>query len=279
MSGPMDRTIDPRDPLAYAPKWARDVASAERPKLAKQGSGSELSGLFRPESDHVLSAEQYPAPPSLELIGLPSVPIHRFAGFSPRIVALGIAAAVIAVMLSMGKWQWPVVAKDDDEDVASFDARFIERTPPTVDTEQANFLAAYQRSGVRVATRSENKDSVSSAALGEQASRTRTGPVRSAAPTLAAEDIAILFNRGQELLATGDIAAARISLLRAAEVGNAEAALMLASTFDPVALKNIGIYGMVAADISLARTWYEKAKEFGSQEASRRLRRLEDRVR
>src|SRR5262249_20071025 len=43
--------------------------------------------------------------------------------------------------------------------------------------------------------------------------------------------------------------------------------------------EKIGIYGMVAADISLARTWYEKAKEFGSQEASRRLRRLADRVR
>jgi hypothetical protein len=142
MSGPGDRTIDPRDPLAYAPKWARDVASAERHKLAKQSSGSELSGLFRPESHHMLSAEQYPAPHSLEPMGLPSVPIHRFAGFSPRIVALGIAAAAIAVMLTMGKWPWPVVARDDDEDIASFDSRFIERTPPTVDIEQANFLAA-----------------------------------------------------------------------------------------------------------------------------------------
>jgi TPR repeat protein len=277
MSGPMDRTIDPRGPLAYAPKWARGVASAERHKLAKQSSGSELSGLFRPESDHMLSAEQHPAPPSLEPIGLPSAPI-LFARFSPRIVALGVAAAAIAVVLTMAKWQWPVVAKDDDEDVASFDARFIERTPPTIDSEKANFLTAYQRSGLRVATRSENKDAVSSGALGEQAARTRTGPVP-AAPTLNAEDIAILFNRGRELLATGDIAAARVSLLRAAEAGDAEAALMLASTFDPVALKNIGIYGMVAADISLARTWYEKAKEFGSQEASRRLRRLADRVR
>src|SRR5262249_41554723 len=155
---------------------------------------------------------------------------------------------------------------------------FIERTVPTVGSEQADFLAAYQQSGIRVATRSENKDAVSSGGLREQALR-RTGPVRSAVPTLNAEDIAILFSRGQELLATGDIAAARVSLLRAAEAGNAEAALMLASTFDPVALKNIDIYGMVAADISLARTWYEKAKEFGSQDASRRLRRLADRVR
>lgn len=278
MSGPMDHAIDPRDPLAYAPKWARDGASAERHKLAKQSSSSELSGLFRPESDHMLSAEQHPALPSLEPIGLPSAPI-LFTGFSPRIVALGIAAAAIAAMLTMAKWQWPVVAQDDDEDAASFDARFTEPAPPTVDSEQANFLAAYERSGVRVATRSENQDAVSSGALGEQAARTRTGPVRSAAPTRNAEDIGILFNRGRELLATGDIAAARVSLLRAAEAGNSEAALMLASTFDPVALENIGIYGMVAADISLARTWYEKAKEFGSQEASRRLRRLEGRAR
>jgi TPR repeat protein len=32
-------------------------------------------------------------------------------------------------------------------------------------------------------------------------------------------------------------------------------------------LHKIGVYGIVGADISSARSWYEKAKEFGSEEA------------
>ena len=39
-------------------------------------------------------------------------------------------------------------------------------------------------------------------------------------------------------------------------------------------LKKIGAYGISIADISLARSWYEKAWEFGSAEAPRRLEML-----
>jgi TPR repeat protein len=59
-------------------------------------------------------------------------------------------------------------------------------------------------------------------------------------------------------------------LRRAAESKNAEAALMLAATYDPVVLRELKVYG-VAADVAMARTWYEKAKEFGSEVAPRLL--------
>jgi TPR repeat protein len=87
------------------------------------------------------------------------------------------------------------------------------------------------------------------------------------------DEIAVFLKRGQEFMAIGDIAAARVVLLRAAEARDAKAALALAATFDPIMLKQIGAYGVVP-DVSSARRWYEKAKEFGSEEAPTRLEML-----
>jgi hypothetical protein len=84
------------------------------------------------------------------------------------------------------------------------------------------------------------------------------------------DEIAILVKRGKGFIGNGDPVGARVMLRRAAESKNAEAALMLAATYDPVVLRELKVYG-VAADIAMARTWYEKAKEFGSEEAPRFL--------
>jgi hypothetical protein len=86
----------------------------------------------------------------------------------------------------------------------------------------------------------------------------------------ASEEIAILIKRGKGFIGNGDPVGARVMLRRAAESKNAEAALMLAATYDPVVLRELKVYG-VAADVAMARTWYEKAKEFGSEEAPRFL--------
>ena len=91
------------------------------------------------------------------------------------------------------------------------------------------------------------------------------------------DSIAMLLERGKALLATGDLVAARLVLERAAESKDAEAALMLAASYDPLALREWKVYGL-PGDIGLARAWYEKAKEFGSPEASRRLEILANRV-
>jgi hypothetical protein len=84
------------------------------------------------------------------------------------------------------------------------------------------------------------------------------------------EEIAILVKRGKGFIGNGDPVGARVMLRRAAESKNAEAALMLAGTYDPVVLRELKVYG-VAADVAMARTWYEKAKELGSEEAPRLL--------
>jgi len=98
-------------------------------------------------------------------------------------------------------------------------------------------------------------------------------PPRQAVPTprqLDRDEIAVLVRRGKDFLVSGDVAAARLVLQRAAESKDAEAALTLAATYDPVVLRELKVYG-VAADVPLARSWYEKATELGSTEASRRL--------
>jgi hypothetical protein len=90
---------------------------------------------------------------------------------------------------------------------------------------------------------------------------------------LGDEEIALLLKRGQELVETGDIAGARLALLRAAEAQDPRAAFALASTYDPIVLRELRVYGPVS-DPALARHWYEKARVFGSREAPRRLELL-----
>ena len=89
-------------------------------------------------------------------------------------------------------------------------------------------------------------------------------------------EVRILVRQGEQFMAVGDVVAARMVFQRAAETGDAGAAMALGATYDPLILARLGAVGMVA-DVSKARLWYEKAKEFGSQEAPRRLELLANR--
>jgi hypothetical protein len=86
-------------------------------------------------------------------------------------------------------------------------------------------------------------------------------------------EIASALKRADNLIASGDLAAARLVLRRAANAGDAHAAMTLAGTYDPVVLEKLGVHGFVP-DIAMARAWYEKAKKFGSAEAPQRLELL-----
>jgi hypothetical protein len=90
---------------------------------------------------------------------------------------------------------------------------------------------------------------------------------------LDGEEIAVLLKRGKDLIATGDLAAARLVLQRAADANDVEATLALAATYDPYVLRELRVYSF-AADAGKARTWYEKARQLGSSAALRRLEML-----
>jgi hypothetical protein len=91
-------------------------------------------------------------------------------------------------------------------------------------------------------------------------------PVREINP----DEVAGFVRRAHELLATGDLQAARLLLLRAAQAHDARAALLLAKSFDPIVSKRIGMAD-AEPDLAQARNWYQKAEEWGASEARREL--------
>lgn len=87
------------------------------------------------------------------------------------------------------------------------------------------------------------------------------------------EPIEILIGRCEQLVAEGDVDAARGLLTPVAEARDARAALALGATYDPIMLAILQAPGG-AADIPVALDWYKKAEEFGSREAEQRSRLL-----
>jgi TPR repeat protein len=76
---------------------------------------------------------------------------------------------------------------------------------------------------------------------------------------LAAEDVATYLEKGEEKVAAGDLAAARLFFERVARSGDPRGALAMAKTFDPNVLSALPIIGG-KADPEAARSWYERAK-------------------
>lgn len=97
------------------------------------------------------------------------------------------------------------------------------------------------------------------------------------ATALDEETVALLIKRGKYFIDAGDLASARVVLRRAAEAGNREAALAMAGTYDPAALKRLGVKGL-APDPEKARFWYQKAQQLGSKEAPQLLKQLANRT-
>jgi hypothetical protein len=87
------------------------------------------------------------------------------------------------------------------------------------------------------------------------------------------QDVKLLIDRGKQFFEAGDLLAARIVFLRAVIAGEAEAAVAMGATYDPVVLCDRG----GDADLDKARSWYERAKEMGSPEGPRRLEMLANR--
>jgi hypothetical protein len=82
-----------------------------------------------------------------------------------------------------------------------------------------------------------------------------------------------LISRAETFLLQGDVVTARLLLQRGAEARDPRAALALGATYDPNILKRMGTVG-IRPEPSQARTWYERASEYGSREASQRLTEL-----
>ena len=93
-------------------------------------------------------------------------------------------------------------------------------------------------------------------------------------PTFSGAEIAGLLARGDWLLATGDIAAARLLYERAADAGEARAAVRLGESFDPVYLDGSHVRGL-QGNRDMAASWYRRARDLGAIGAASLLKKLE----
>ncbi len=94
-----------------------------------------------------------------------------------------------------------------------------------------------------------------------------------ATATLDRDEVNAMLVRARNFLSSGDVAAARVVLRRAAASDDPQAALALGGTYDPSVLKKLGIISF-HADPALARDWYRKAASLGSADAALRLEQL-----
>ena len=269
MSAPSDSATDP---LAYAPKWARDSAIAERRNAARQDRVSKstdevLFGSAVAEAPDDAWLTEWSQAQSLDPIVMPPPPPRSLLRVVGRLSIAAAAGAIMALFL-VGKFpSWGPVAKGDRVHTASFETRFIGQK------DQTSNLNSYvaQLVDINVVRQRENEEPrltqpLDGTTADQPSSRATDGASRSApvneeprlsnlprgttaeyateptSPTPRApnsDDIAAFLNRGLELISSGDIAAARVLLLRAAEVRDPKAALALASTFDPILLERI----------------------------------------
>jgi hypothetical protein len=158
------------------------------------------------------------------------------------------------------------------QDVQSHDPQPDDQSVATAAVSAQSETASLQRSAA-----GENSNSCNSKELDEEdfvlpSKFNRTvARIGSKEPAkLDAAAIGLLVKRGQELFKNGDLIGARTAFRRAAEAGDANAALAMGSTYDPIEFLALGVQG-VDANIIETRRWYETAKRLGSAEASRRL--------
>lgn len=85
-------------------------------------------------------------------------------------------------------------------------------------------------------------------------------------PHLSSTEIAALSARGDSLLGANDIVSARLFYERAADAGDARAALRLGATFDPTFLAHAAFPG-AHSDVKRALFWYSRARELGATDA------------
>jgi hypothetical protein len=155
--------------------------------------------------------------------------------------------------MSVGQlWPSPTMAQDDDPETSA---------PGEISSEQTETS--------QTAATSES----ATVAMSEPAPTGAESPPSSKADP---EELKVLTRQGEQFASAGDLVTARILFQRAAEAGDATAAMALGATYDPDVLAKFGVIGM-GADVEKARSWYQKAESQGSAQATRRLQALANR--
>jgi len=284
MSSPIHHAEDLDEALHYAPPWAREQGLREplRPAAAlvrsppsrwRIGVGDDaFSGdraMVKLQRQLALDPDAVPEPPVDDIQSLWPMALRLCA-------VAGVAAAVAWLVISLPGTRLL------RHDVVHAD---VQVPPPVADTLKQDPLRTPAAAGLLLqhGLSEANASPAPAEAMPTPAPApqlTIALPSNDAAVappvtlSLASDEIAMLLKRGKDAFSTGDLAAARLLLRRAAEGGSAEAALALGATFDPLVIRRLGAIG-AAPDAAQARQWYQKAVALGSTTASQPLATLE----
>jgi hypothetical protein len=278
---PRYRSNDP-DVTAYDENIAGDRAALYEPRRSRR-LDADTGPLFLSDYDD----EDEPQPSEF----MPSLREKRRISISSRILGTVLAAAAVAILFAL-------FSSDATRDIivdakASIAAVFpAQPTAARPDPPQLTARDTQSKDPARLSVPANQTPDVQTVATAAQAPRqeeitaTHQSALRGGAPAAATVEepvtpvdaihhldpnvIASSLRRADALIASGDLAAARLVLRHAADDGNAQAAMTLAGTYDPAVLEKLGVHGFVP-DVAMARGWYEKAKKFGAAEAAQRL--------
>lgn len=280
--------------------WIQREGAASR--LPRAVQLPPVSGLRAPRGEQFINGVRVPPSLAPERLRPPPMRARRDNLRGPlRVVLASILAAPIAYYFSVGTFTHS--SNDGSQSgLASLASRLVASTEFPIPKEKLrpseveaydSAVSSRNKLVAQPAPAPEKPDpvAVASAAPAE----TSAVPVVNAAPPsgpppvatapaapankvrdLDPDSIKHLIQQGEQFVASGDLTTARQVFRRAAEAGDAAAALALGATYDPGVLAKIGVQG-VGADIEKARAWYEKAKAFGSPEAPRRIEMLANR--
>ena len=223
----------------------------------------------------------------------------RKASLSSRILAVVCAAAAVVVLVALFSSDaardtvvsvkasmaavLPAPSSAAQSDPKQLTALVRQRDPARLLGSENQAPSVPSVRGVTTASVAPAREEINSAYQSALQGRA-PAPVAAAEPTTPGEAIhhldpdviASLLTRADALIASGDVAAARLALRRAADAGDPRAAIMLGGTYDPALLEKLSVHG-IAPDVAMARSWYERAQKFGSAEAPQRLEMLASR--
>jgi hypothetical protein len=296
MTSPFDTPEDVQLTLKYAPPWARDRAQAAKPDATQPPDKCEsrrqhLDDIQAFSGDRAVLDMQ--ARLALQPESVPEPPSQIAAGRSIGRIALqtcgvsGVAAIIAWVIVSAPNEVLP--GRDGLQErlaaAPSFSSDQQHSSPavPALRPDRAAAQPGLQRLATPASepARPLQPSLVAAATAVEHKTPDATNispPAQPKAATMItrqidADEVTSLIARGEELINTGDLSSARLLLRRAAEAGNARAAFALARTFDPNALKALGLRDG-APDLAEARFWYERAVKLGSPDAPQQLQQL-----
>ena len=282
MSSPIHHAEDLDEALHYAPPWAREQGLREPLRPAAALVRSPPSRWRIGVADDAFSGDRAMVKLQRQLAldpdAVPEPPVDDIQSLWPMALRLcavaGVAAAVAWLVISLPGTRLL------RHDVVHAD---VQVPPPVADTQKQDPLRTPAAAGLLLqhGLSEANASPAPAEAMPAPAPQPMIAlPSSDAAVappvslSLASDEIAMLLKRGKDAFSTGDLAAARLLLRRAAEGGSAEAALALGATFDPLVIRRLGAIG-AAPDAAQARQWYQKAVALGSATASQPLAQLE----